>query len=128
MADTSIIRKEGSSCTELMQCFLGLSSNECTAFYMISGRGGVTLDELAEWISRDRSTTHRLLQKLVTLGLCYKEKENISRGGYIHRYEAVSKERLKDILDTRIKEYVNDLEKLASCLDSDLERKMNEFR
>ena len=88
MADLNILRKEGSSCTELLECFYGLSRSECDAFYILSGKGEATLDELSALISRDRSTTHRLLQKLVNLGLCYKEKVSLKQGGYVHLYKA----------------------------------------
>ncbi len=128
MQDISAIRKEGSSCTELIECFFGLSKSECFAFYLMAAKESVTLDELSNKIGRDRSTTHRLLQKLVNLGLCYKEKITIPRGGYVHKYSSVSISRLKEDLEGRINTYVKDIENLLSCLDGDLEKKIGQFK
>lgn len=124
MTDISILKKEGSCCTELFQCFYDLSENECDAFYAVAASEGTTLDDLSALISRDRSTTHRLLQKLVGLDLCYKEKKTLDRGGYIHVYKAYSVKRIKTQLENRISDYVNQLNSLASRIESDLNRKI----
>lgn len=128
MPDLNILRKEGSSCTELLECFYGLNKNECEAFYIIAARGEATLDELSALIKRDRSTTHRLLQKLVNLELCYKEKATLQKGGYVHIYKPVSIARVREILESRISEYITDINKLASKIESDLAVRIDEHR
>ena len=128
MSDINLLKKEGSSCTELLECFYDLSANECEAFYKIAAMEKVTLDELSSIIARDRSTTHRLLQKLVGLGLCYKEKMTLERGGYIHVYRAPSTSRVKKQLETRITEYMEDLNILASRIEDDLEVRINSHK
>lgn len=120
MSDINLLRKEGSSCTELLECFYDLSPRECQVFYTIASREKVTLDELSEIIDRDRSTTHRLLQKLVGLGLCYKEKTTFQRGGYSYEYRTPSVSRIKDHLEKRINEHIDDLNKLVSRIESDI--------
>ena len=120
MSDINLLKKEGSSCTELLECFYDLSANECEAFYKVAAKGEITLDELSSMIGRDRSTTHRLLQKLVGLGLCYKEKKSLERGGYIHVYRAPSVSRVKEQLEKRIAEYMDDLKSLSSRIENDL--------
>lgn len=120
MSDVNMLKKEGSSCTELLESFYHLSPNECDAFYTIASMEKVTLDELSSLIGRDRSTTHRLLQKLVGAGLCYKEKATLSRGGYIHEYRAASVARVREELVRRIEDYISDLKGLASRIESDM--------
>lgn len=127
MSDLNLIKKEGSSCTELLECFYDLSSNECEAFYQIAAKESVSLDELAFLIKRDRSTTHRLLQKLVGMGLCYKEKVNLPKGGYSHIYRAASITRVKDQLEKRINEYRSNLEDLFGRMESEMTEKIKKF-
>ncbi len=128
MSDINLLKKEDSSCTELLECFYDLSANECEAFYKVAAREEVTLDELSSIIGRDRSTTHRLLQKLVGLGLCYKEKKSLERGGYIHVYRAPSVLRVKEQLEKRIAEYMDDLKSLSSKIEYDLSERIEHHR
>lgn len=128
MSDLNLIKREGSSCSELLECFYDLSLNECEAFYQIAARESVSLDELAATIKRDRSTTHRLLQKLVNLGLCYKEKISLPKGGYSHRYRAASISRVRDQLQTRINDYLSNLEDLFGRVESEMNEKIEKFR
>src|SRR5687767_1024785 len=60
-------------------------------FMLIGNKNGepMTLDEVSKEVDRDRSTTFRSLQKLVSLGLCVKETKTIKDGGYYHVYGAV---------------------------------------
>lgn len=128
MPDLSILKKEGASCTELMECFFNLGQHECEAFYAVASREKVTLDELSEIINRDRSTTHRLLQKLVGEGLCYKEKTVISRGGYIHVYSAVSIPRITQQLNSRIDGFMEDLKRILPNVESDLRKNIEKIK
>ena len=52
----------------------------------------MTLDGISKEVDRDRTTTFRSLQKLVSLGLCVKETKTIKEGGYYHVYSAVDME------------------------------------
>ncbi len=128
MPDLSILKKEGASCTELLECFFNLSPHECEAFYAVAARDGITLDELSEIIKRDRSTTHRLLQKLVAEGLCYKEKVVIPRGGYVHMYSAVSVPRIAQELDSRINGFMGDLKRILPNVESDLLKNIKKIK
>ena len=38
--------------------------------------GGITAHDVGEAIGKDRSTAHRSLEKLVAIGVCYKEKRS----------------------------------------------------
>lgn len=128
MSDFNLIKKEGSTCTELLECFYDLSTNECDAFYQIAARESVTLDGLSAVIKRDRSTTHRLLQKLVGLGLCYKEKVSLERGGYAHMYRAASIGRVKEQLQGRINEYLSNVERLLARMEDDMGQKIKKCK
>lgn len=120
MPDLNILKKEGASCTELMEFLFDLGPHECDAFYAVAAENGLSLDELSEIISRDRSTTHRLLQKLVRSGLCYKEKVVIPRGGYAHLYSAVSLSTISQQIEERINDFMSDLSRLLPRVKSDM--------
>ena len=64
----------------------------------------MTLDEASKEVDRDRSTTFRSLQKLVSLGLCVKETKTIKDGGYFHVYSAVDMETFRVETEKRVKE------------------------
>ncbi len=66
-------------------------------FLLISKKNDepMTLDDVSKETDRDRSTTFRSLQKLVTLGLCSKETKTIKEGGYYHVYSVVDIETFK---------------------------------
>src|SRR5918996_6067005 len=72
-----------------------LSPLDLEILFMLIGRNNkndeepMTLDEASKEVDRDRSTTFRSFQKLVSLGLCVKETKTIKEGGYYHIYSAV---------------------------------------
>ncbi len=55
-------------------------------------------------MDRDKSTTFRSLQKLVTIGLVVKETRTIKYGGYFHVYSAVDRETFKKETERKVKE------------------------
>jgi predicted transcriptional regulator len=82
----------------------------------------LTLDEITEEVDRDRSTTFRSLQKLVTLGLCVKETKTIKEGGYFHVYNAVDMETFKMETEKRVKELQKSLDRLLKKFEADMHK------
>jgi predicted transcriptional regulator len=81
----------------------------------------MTLDEVSTEVDRDRSTTFRSLQKLVSLGLCVKETKTIKEGGYFHVYSAVDMETFKAETEKRVKELQKSLDRLLKKFESDMQ-------
>ena len=82
----------------------------------------MTLDEISEEVDRDRSTTFRSLQKLVTLGLCVKETKTIKEGGYYHLYSAVDMQTFKAETERRVKELQRSLDRLLKKFEDDMQK------
>ena len=81
----------------------------------------MTLDEVAKDVDRDRSTTFRSLQKLVTLGLLMKETKTIKEGGYFHVYSAVDMETFKKETERKVRDLQKSLDRLLKKFESDME-------
>ena len=94
-------------------------------FIIIRGKKPLTLEEAANKVDRDKSTTFRSLQKLVTLGLCIKETRTIKEGGYYHEYNAVDMETFKAETERRVTELQNGLERLLMKFESDMKKVIN---
>jgi predicted transcriptional regulator len=82
----------------------------------------MTLDEVSEVVDRDRSTTFRSLQKLVTLGLCVKETKTIKEGGYYHIYSAVDMQTFKVETEKKVKDLQRSLDRLLKKFEDDMHK------
>jgi predicted transcriptional regulator len=102
-----------------------LSQPELDILFMLISREKeepLTLDEVSKEMDRDRSTTFRSLQKLVTLGLLVKETKTIKDGGYFHVYSAVDGETFKRETERRVKELQKSLDRLLKKFESDMQQ------
>jgi predicted transcriptional regulator len=102
-----------------------LSPPELDILFMLISRekeGPMTLDEIAKAMDRDRSTTFRSLQKLVSLGLLVKETKTIKDGGYFHVYSAVDRETFKRETERKVKELQKSLDRLLKKFESDMQQ------
>jgi predicted transcriptional regulator len=102
-----------------------LSPPELDILFMLISREKeepMTLDEVSKEMDRDRSTTFRSLQKLVTLGLLVKETKTIKDGGYFHVYSAVDRDTFKRETERRVKELQKSLDRLLKKFESDMQQ------
>ena len=98
---SSLIRSKA-KCSDLLSCFLDLNDLEIRLFYTVVSRGSSTLDDLSQFLSKDRSTIFRNLQKLVALGLIYKEMTSLERGGRVATFMPNDMDSIKEIVSQRI--------------------------
>ena len=94
-------------------------------FMLISKKNSeptMTLDDVSKEADRDRSTTFRSLQKLVSLGLCVKETKTIKEGGYYHVYSAVDMATFKVETEKRVKDLQKSLDRLLKKFEDDMDR------
>jgi predicted transcriptional regulator len=82
----------------------------------------MTLDEISKETDRDRSTTFRSLQKLVTLGLCTKETKTIKEGGYYHVYGVVDMDTFKIETERRVRDLQRSLDRLLIKFEHDMQQ------
>jgi predicted transcriptional regulator len=81
----------------------------------------MTLEQISKAMDRDKSTTFRSLQKLVTIGLLVKETRTIKDGGYFHIYSAVDKETFRKETERKVKELQKSLDRLLKKFESDMQ-------
>ena len=81
----------------------------------------MTLDEVSKEADRDRSTTFRSLQKLVSLGLCVKETKTIKDGGYFHVYSVVDMETFKKETERKVKDLQKSLDRLLKKFEGEMQ-------
>lgn len=93
-------------------------------FMLISKKNDepMTLDQISKEADRDRSTTFRSLQKLVTLGLCIKETKTIKEGGYYHVYSVVDMETFKIETERRVRDLQRSLDRLLKKFENDMQK------
>jgi predicted transcriptional regulator len=93
-------------------------------FMLISKKNDepMTLDQISKEADRDRSTTFRSLQKLVTLGLCIKETRTIKEGGYFHVYNVVDMKTFKMETERRVRDLQKSLDRLLKKFESDMQQ------
>ena len=102
-----------------------LSAPELDILFMLISREKeepMTLDEVSKEMDRDRSTTFRSLQKLVTLGLVVKETKTIKDGGYFHVYSAADRETFKRETERKVKDLQKSLDRLLKKFESDMQQ------
>ena len=87
-----------------------------------NGREPMTLDEVSKESDRDRSTTFRSLQKLVSLGLLIKETKTIKEGGYFHVYSVVDMETFKKETERKVRDLQRSLDRLLKKFESDMQQ------
>ena len=92
-------------------------------FMLIGNKNGepMTLDEVSKEVDRDRSTTFRSLQKLVSLGLCSKQTMTIKEGGYYHVYSVVDMETFKIETERRVRDLQKSLDRLLKKFEEDMQ-------
>ncbi|MCK4757563.1 MAG: MarR family transcriptional regulator [Thermoplasmata archaeon] len=81
---------ESLTCLDVVKCLHNLTDTDIRVLDNLPRTGGITAARIGEAIGKDRSTAHRSLEKLVSSGVCYKEKQPGSPRGYSYRYRRVS--------------------------------------
>jgi len=74
-------------CEGLLECFHDLKEIDRDVFHLLNECGeGLTVDEIADAVDRERSTAYRSVQRLLTAGFVQQEQVNYEQGGYHHVY------------------------------------------
>jgi len=116
-----LTRKEV-TCQDLLSCIYSLKPIDLEIFLRVAKNQWVTLDQIAESVQRDRTSTHRVLAKLQSAGLIHKQSCGLKGGGYYHIYAAANLEKIKENAKQRVKEITDSLQNLIEKFDVDLKR------
>lgn len=82
-----------------MKCAYNLNEFELEIYKRLSEFGPVRADDLATIVGKERSTVYRILQKLMSCGISYRETRSLGRGGYYHVYNAIDRSELRKRLE-----------------------------
>ena len=74
-------------CESLLDCVHGLKDLDRVCFEVVVENGeAMSVDQLADVVDRERSTTYRSVRRLLDAGLVEKEQVNYEEGSYYHVY------------------------------------------
>ena len=104
----------------MLSCLYNLKPIDLAVFRQTAQNEWATLDQIAKAVERDRSSTHRCLQKLVSADLIYKQSKGLKGGGYYHVYSIVEPEKIKKQARQKVAEITTSLEELINKFDADL--------
>ena len=108
--------KGSASCSDVISSLYSLNSTECDVFFSLYKMGEITLESLAAVAGRDKSTIHKIMEKLIMVGLCFKDTKTVERGGYRNIYYVIDPDkllgkleydvwRINDSLDSALKKF-----------------------
>ncbi len=103
------IMKGNATCSDLIGCLYSLNSTECDIFFSLYRTEEITLESVSAAAGRDKSTIHRILEKLVMAGFCFKDTKTMERGGYRNVYYAIEPDKLVEKLEYDIWRISDDL-------------------
>lgn len=120
MTSLMSLTKSSARCSDLLCCFFDLNDLEAKLFYTVAARPGITLDDLANRVGRDRSTVFRCLQKISSAGLIYKEMDSLDKGGRVAHFYPSEIADIKRLVESRVDALRSSMEKLLN----DFEKRM----
>jgi predicted transcriptional regulator len=128
MDTIQFLTRKGATCSDLLGCLYNMKPTEIEVFYRLAKSQQATLDQVAAAVGRDRSTTHRCLSKLVSVGLVYKQVKTLKDGGYYHVYSPVEPSRIKEQARIRVSELSASLQELVESFEADFQRHLGTAR
>jgi predicted transcriptional regulator len=125
------LTRMGATVKDLFIQLYDLSPPELDILFMLisreNGEPPMTLEQISKTMDRDKSTTFRSLQKLVTIGLVVKESRTIKDGGYFHVYSAVDRETFKKETERKVKELQKSLDRLLKKFESEMQEAISDM-
>ena len=87
----------------------------------------MTLEELAKVSKRKKTAVHRSLQKLVSIGLCFKEIETKRKGGYHYIYRVIDMESFKSKTEKKVNELEQNIHSFLRRFESHIRKSITTF-
>jgi predicted transcriptional regulator len=125
MDNIQFLTRKEVTCQDLLSCLYNLKPIDLQIFLQVAKNQWSTLDQIADAVQRDRSSTHRCLAKLQSAGLIHKRSRGLKGGGYFHLYSIVDLEKIKEDARQRVKEITNSLEVLIEKFESELTERIS---
>ncbi len=114
-------------CDSVLCSLFGINDVECRAFFLISSKGEASLEQIAESLGKDKSTTHRCLEKLVSLRLCFKESHSLAAGGHKNIYSAAKPRAIRDDALKILETFYSTMKEKVLYLDEYIEMEIKQL-
>jgi len=105
-------------CSDIFHYLLDLNELDMKVYRHLS-TDTKRADEIAEKIGKDRSTIHRSLQKLISCGLCKRERHLLDGGGHYYVYTAVPPEIVKKTVKSCIDSWYENMNDALKHFDDE---------
>jgi predicted transcriptional regulator len=125
MENINLLTKKDATCTDLLTCLYNLKPADIETLYAVVLNPNATIDQIAAEVHKDRSSVHRILSKLVSIGLVTKQTKAIKGGGYYHTYTMLDPTLIKKHARERIKEITESLEILIEHFGEEFEKHLH---
>ncbi len=123
MDSIQLLTRKDVTCSDLLSCLYNLKPIDLSVFLEVAKLQEATLDQIAKAVERERTSTHRILSKLLSADLIYKQSKGLKGGGYYHVYHVVEPSKIKEQAKQKVKEITNSLEALIDHFESDFRNK-----
>lgn len=98
--------QEERECEGLLECMLGLNELDRGVYrLLVKCPEPLTVDEIAKFIDRERTTAYRSVKRLQEAGVAVKEQESCPKGGYHHVYRVSDPDEVADELQRMLNEW-----------------------
>lgn len=87
----------------------------------------MTLEELVKASKRKKTAVHRSIQKLVSIGLCFKEIQTKREGGYHHIHRIIDMESFKAQTEKKVNELEQNIHNLLKAFETHIGKSITEF-
>ena len=98
--------RQDMQCESLLECFHGMGDLEKRVFStLVESEVPLTIDEIADSVDRERSTTYRAARRLREAGFVKREQVNYEDGGYYHIFEPVKADEIATEMQNLLNEW-----------------------
>ncbi|QFU83154.1 helix-turn-helix domain-containing protein [Natronorubrum aibiense] len=110
-------------CEGLLECLHGHTQLD-TACYrvLVESDEPLTIDDVAERVDRERSTTYRSIQRLLQSGFVKKEQINYEHGGYYHVYFSTPPTQIARDMQRTVNNWYAKMDRLIGVFEAKYER------
>lgn len=93
----------------LLDCMLGLNKLDRGVFRLLAESSEpLTVDHIAEFIDKERTTAYRSVRRLEEAGVVVQEQESCPKGGYHHVYRIADPDQIANELQRMLNQWYAD--------------------
>jgi predicted transcriptional regulator len=110
----------------IMCCIFGIKTFDVMVYFTLLNNGALRVNNIAELLSRDRSTIQRSVQSLVNAGLVRRKQINLKEGGYYYIYEAIPFSEVKNIIKDTMEKWCSEVKEWIDGMNEEDLKKITE--